>query len=561
LLRPRAPHLALRAPIALAALAALTALAALSAPLLWSSSARADSPLDGKWKQSALREEYTVQQWLAGCGPTPVSNSTGGGETIQVRQEGDELSFVGGGRVYKTNACYDENPTLVRATHTRDASGRSWQTKCATPQGDSRTAVLSNRVDVTSDTHIQMAETGRYEIVLAEGRCIADIKRSRSFDLIQADNAPAPSAPPAVTTVAPPAPTPEKTAAPRADCSTPGDPARLEVRPSRKLLRTGESFAFRGVVVDANGCGTGQNVTFALANPDDKTKLSVDASGKVTIASDAALGTAELIATASGKTARVTVEVTSPSQYDDLLARSGLNSKGENENAAVTLMGTQSIGGGEGRADDNSKQRRLIFGGVVGALAIALGIAWLMLVKRGRRAKKLEAELEERQEERIRVAEERRRTQRDKYDADVRAHQESVKAAVAASAAQAALLAANAAAPTPAPPAKEQLVCSTCKREYPAGSLFCPHDGNRLQAASEANALSSGSICPACKRGFDPGKKVCPFDGEELIPYAAHAAASKAPAPHAKICPTCGDRFHGSAEFCGKDGTALVLLN
>ena len=28
-----------------------------------------------------------------------------------------------------------------------------------------------------------------------------------------------------------------------------------------------------------------------------------------------------------------------------------------------------------------------------------------------------------------------------------------------------------------------------------------------------------------------------------------------------KICPTCGGRFDGAAVFCGKDGTALVLLN
>jgi hypothetical protein len=33
------------------------------------------------------------------------------------------------------------------------------------------------------------------------------------------------------------------------------------------------------------------------------------------------------------------------------------------------------------------------------------------------------------------------------------------------------------------------------------------------------------------------------------------------PAKRGKICPTCGDRFDGAADFCGKDGTQLVLLN
>ena len=33
------------------------------------------------------------------------------------------------------------------------------------------------------------------------------------------------------------------------------------------------------------------------------------------------------------------------------------------------------------------------------------------------------------------------------------------------------------------------------------------------------------------------------------------------PPKRGKICPTCGDRFDGVADFCGKDGTQLVLLN
>jgi len=37
----------------------------------------------------------------------------------------------------------------------------------------------------------------------------------------------------------------------------------------------------------------------------------------------------------------------------------------------------------------------------------------------------------------------------------------------------------------------------------------------------------------------------------------AHAVGK----PKGKICPTCGGRFEGEASFCGKDGTALVLLN
>src|SRR5450755_118251 len=102
--------------------------------------ARADSPYDGQWKQTALKEEFTVQQWLPGCGPAPASHSTGGGETINVTQEGDELSFVGAGRVFKSNQCYDDMPTLARESHSRDPSGKIWRTHCSTPAGDPRRA-------------------------------------------------------------------------------------------------------------------------------------------------------------------------------------------------------------------------------------------------------------------------------------------------------------------------------------------------------------------------------------------------------------------------------------
>lgn len=52
-----------------------------------------------------------------------------------------------------------------------------------------------------------------------------------------------------------------------------------------------------------------------------------------------------------------------------------------------------------------------------------------------------------------------------------------------------------------------------------------------------------------------------PGDGDELGPYPPPAARSTPPKARGKICPTCGGRFDGSAVFCGKDGTALVLLN
>jgi hypothetical protein len=68
---------------------------------------------------------------------------------------------------------------------------------------------------------------------------------------------------------------------------------------------------------------------------------------------------------------------------------------------------------------------------------------------------------------------------------------------------------------------------------------FCSHDGAPLVSAANLAGAEG-----------------------ELLPYPMSAAiAQRAPASRGKICPTCGERFEGNAEFCGKDGTQLVLLN
>jgi hypothetical protein len=506
--------------------------------------ARADLALDGTWKQGPLKEEYTVQKWLSECGPAPVSASSGGGETVTIRQEGDELSFVGGGRVFHTNQCYDQMPTLVRETHTRDPSGKTWRTRCVTPPADPRRGAIETRVDITSGKHIDIQETGRYEISLNSGKCTADIKRTRGFDLVLGE------AP--VATAPTPAPAATEAARPSA-CGAPGEPARLEVRPSRKLLRTGDTFAFRALVLDASGCPTRTATTWALGDPAMGSKgLALDASGTVTIAPEATEGVYELIASAAGKSTRVTVEIASPSHYDDLLAASGLNDAGESAGASIAMIAGESIGGGDAKGEDGSSRRRTAFLAIVLATALALGIVALIGARRSKKAAAIERDAQERHAERVRESEVRQREKREKHDAAVRAHETSLAEAKR-------LEAETTSVPPPA-----RMFCPACRREYDAGSLYCPQDSNRLvplNAPSEAGPL--GGICPTCKRGYDPGIAVCPHDKDELVPYALYASrnpASVAPA-RAKICPTCGGRFDGNASFCGKDGTALVLLN
>jgi hypothetical protein len=487
---------------------------------------RADIAVDGTWKQGPLKEEYTVQKWLSACGPAPVSGSSGGGDSVSIHQEGDELAFLGGGRVFRSNQCYDQMPTLVRETHTRDPSGKTWRTRCTTPPSDPRHAGINTLVQIANDKHIDIVETGRYEISIADGRCTADIKRTRGFDLVSAEA-------PVATTVPTPAPVATTPAAsPPNPCVSPGEPARLEVRPSRKLLRTGDVFAFRAIVLDATGCATRTGTTWALADPAASKKgLSFDSSGKLTVAPDATEGVYELVASAAGKSARVTVEVASPSRYDELLAASGLNDAGESEGVSAVSISGETLGGADAQAEDGSRRRRTLFLAIVGTLVVALAVVAFIGNKRGKRAKELEREAQERHQERLREVEAKR------------------------------LAAEEAGAQSSAP---TRMLCPACRREYDASSLYCPQDSNRLVPINGPVGTGPlGSICPTCKRGFDPGIKVCPHDKDELVPYALFASRnpSGAAPSRGKICPTCGGRFDGNAAFCGKDGTALVLLN
>lgn len=448
-----------------------------------SRSARADLQVDGRWRQGALREEFTVQQWLAGCGPAPTNTSTGGGEIVAIRMEGDELAFVGGGRVYRSNQCYDQMPTLARETHSRDASGKTWRTRCTTPPNDPRKAILNTLVVATTDTHIDVIETGRYEIVLETGRCLADVKRTRSFDVI-----PDEKAQPTATATVPPAPTPkEPPPEPKPKvCDSPGDPVRLEVRPSKKLLRIGDTFVFRPLVLDEKGCATKTPTTWKLA-PGAPAGVTVDTNGKITIGPNVPEGSFEIVATAASKDTKVSVEVTSAANYDDLLVKSGLNAAGENDAASVVTIASTSLGAGEGRVEDRAKGRRYAFIGIVGAVLAVLAVVAVVLARRSKRAKELEEEAESRHGERVREVLERKRVREEQHAAQQRAHEESVRAREAAKA-------------------------------------------KALEAARAASA-------------------------------AAAAAQAAQPKKRGKICPTCGERSDGSSDFCGKDGTALVLLN
>jgi hypothetical protein len=112
------------------------------------------------------------------------------------------------------------------------------------------------------------------------------------------------------------------------------------------------------------------------------------------------------------------------------------------------------------------------------------------------------------------------------------------------------------------------LSCPTCRRGYPAGTLYCSIDGARLQGAPQPGR---GGRCQRCQRTFPAGIRFCPADGEELQAHGEwrgdpEAVPVEADHDHlvsgdGKICPLCASHYALEAQVCGRDGSELVTIN
>jgi len=477
--------------------------------------ARADAPtLAGTWTATAMRSDWSIGAWGAACGPSPTGGGAPGG-TVTITTSGSELNMVGAGRNYSTSECWEQFPGLSRVSHSGGA--RAWRSSCKTKPNDPRQATLVTTINAT-DSSIAFDETGQYQFVINGQNCTASVRRTRTFLLVHRDGDPVPvaSAAPVATTA--PTETAAANAAPPKNCAQPGPPERLEVRPARKLIRPGESFEFHALVLDASGCGLGVLPTWKVVTA--QAPLELTGQGKIQVPNDAPEATVEIQAAVAGRAVRVTVEIASQARYDALLAQDGLNASGESNDAAVARIATTAIGGGSGVARDDSQRRRVLFVGVVGGIALVLGLLGFALVQRSRQ----KPVTPEPRAARVRLA--------------------------------------PAITPNQVPPLAK--VCPTCREEYPPDATFCPNDGNRLAPSrgSAEPAGPSGGVCPVCGQGYDPGVSTCPKHGEELIPAAVVAAARAAETTITKkICPVCGKQYEGDVQFCGTCGASLVPVN
>jgi len=463
--------------------------------------------LSGRWAASGMIVSWNIGDWGESCGPKPDARGAPAGP-VTITQRGGELTFSGAGGTYSTTQCWEQYPGLARTSHR--GGTRGWRTTCKTSAGDPRQAAIVTTI-TASDAYIRFDETGQYQFVVQGQNCTASVRRSRSFRLVQREGealpAPSASAPPSAPQVAAPAQ--------RTRCQKVGPPARLEVRPARKLMRPGETFKFRARVQDAAGCVADVVPAFRLETKG--APVDVLRAGEVRVHESAPEGDVALLASVPGRSLRVVVEVVSTARYASLLESERFTKEGESKDAAVAASASSSVGTRAAVAEERARGKRTTFVAIVGAAALILGIVGLILVVRSRKQ-------------------------------------------AAARGAAAVALPGRA---TPEAPRIAGTICPTCREEYPASTQFCPLDGNRLAAviADRDSRGPAGGVCAVCGQGFDPGVTSCPKHDEELVPIAVYRASLAQAAELAKVCPICGTQYPGDGRFCGKDGAALVPMN
>lgn len=424
----------------------LLPLVAILLPLLPAGVSAQQQTLAGSWSASPMSETVTVTSWVDECGPKPKSGgSPGGGYKVSV--SGDELVFSGG-KSFRTDQCWDMG-LAKRVSHSATPSIRYWKTRCESPAGDPRKTTITTVVRAVDDDTIVLSESAHYSTTMASGTCAASVERSRTFKIVARDGAaPAasssPSAAPSPSPSPAPTPAPTPTPTPAKDCSKPGDPATLEVRPRRKVVRPGEQFDFVARILDSGGCELSGKPTFRLAPESSAiTTVVVETNGHGKVRADADPVVAILLVEGAQKSARVELEVVSDQRYAELLAAGAGDASADDQAVAIVL--TTGGGGAATTVVDPGKQeqKRFRFGwlAIVGGIATLLGLGAIVLWRRA-----------------------------------------SVQAARAADAERARSQAEEAArrAPAVAQPAPKRRICPVCGSRYEGEAAFCSRDGVEL---------------------------------------------------------------------------------
>ncbi len=419
-----------------------------------------------------MHVQWNIGQWGTACGPRPSGGGSGAG-SVTVNQAGSELSLAGLGRQWSTTQCWEQYPGLVRRSHS--AGARGWRNVCKTDDSDPRQATVVTTLSAT-DQSMAFDETGQYQFVINGQNCTASVRRTRTFHLVQREGEAAPQqqkkAVKKATPVAPDMVAASQPVQSSGRCATKGSPARLEVRPARKLMRPGESFRFRSEVADQKGCVLGIQPTWQIVQGSEL--LTLGRGGNVEIHPDAGEGEVRLSASARGQSVEVVIEVVPKDRYEALLEQRGFNAEGESKEAAAASIAGGSIGA-KSAVSQAGSNRRTTFVAVTGALALLVGVVGLFLVQRRRRQRRRPAD------------------------------------------------------PSLAPEGARQATglskrCPQCGREFFGDEQFCTEDATPLVASSSPPGAPpsippvTNKICPICGAQYPGRAQFCGNDGSTLVP-------------------------------------------
>jgi hypothetical protein len=329
-----------------------------------STAASQATPLAGKWRAEPMTVRWVIGSWGEACGARPSGGADQGGP-VTIEERGGELVITGEGSTFSTDQCWQMHQGLTPQNHA--ASSGSWKTTCRSAPGASKQEILQTSVSLAGDT-LSLQESGQYQFVVRGQTCAASSGRWRIYRR-------APDEPPAVE----PPPTPVV----QNPCASPGAPARIEVRPSRKLMRAGESFHFRSSVFDGRGCSLGTPVVWSVS---PSSSASIEG-GRLTIAEGAPDAELSVSATAASHSVHVRVEVVSDERYAALLASGDFNADGASSEAATATITAGSLGARQGVSDPAPSDRKWTFVGLVSAIALVFALIGLWLLRRASRSR------------------------------------------------------------------------------------------------------------------------------------------------------------------------------
>jgi hypothetical protein len=321
--------------------------------------------LSGSWTASPVRTAWNIGNWPAECGARPGIAGAGGG-AVNIQEKGRDLWMSGLGRSYTTNECWEQMPGL--RTVTRSASAHNWRIVCKTPIDDPRAATVTTTITAT-DSRISFDETGQFKFAIRGQNCTASVRHTRVFDL-QRRLETKPEASPSASAAASANP-----------CAEPGPPTRLDVRPSRKLMRAGEEFTFRTLVADQRGCLVPAQVTWRVLRGGSAIELG--AQGKVRVLDQPQEEEAELSASVGARSAKVLIQIASRERYEAMLKQRGFNEHGESEEKTVeTPRASGSIGARSTVTQDRGWRGRWILAIALAGVVLALGVAGFVFARR-----------------------------------------------------------------------------------------------------------------------------------------------------------------------------------